>query len=89
MKEKLKNTWSKFKKTCYKIKAKTLKASNEIAEFVVDNIEDVLIFLGLLLIVIATLISFGVAPALYTAGTFMVLVGLGVIDPDRFSSGRR
>ncbi len=89
MKEKLKETWSKIKKTCSKTKVKTLKKSKNTVEFVTDNVEDVLIFLGLLLIVVATLISFGIAPALYVAGVFMVLVGLGFLDSNILARGGR
>ncbi|WP_145997049.1 hypothetical protein [Halobacillus sp. Marseille-P3879] len=85
----MKETWSKIKKTCSKTKVKTLKKSKNTVEFVTDNVEDVLIFLGLLLIVVATLISFGIAPALYVAGVFMVLVGLGFLDSNILARGGR
>ncbi|WP_431798890.1 hypothetical protein [Halobacillus andaensis] len=89
MKEKLKKIWSKIKGTCSKVNGKTLNASKKTGEFLAENIEDVFIFLGLLLIIVATLIAFGIAPALYVAGVFMVLVGLGILDSSMLARGGR
>lgn len=62
-----------------KVKEKTMGMLKSISQFVAEFTEDIYILIGIMLIVAATLMMFGIAPALYVLGGFFLL--LGVIDP--------
>jgi hypothetical protein len=48
-------------------------------KFLADFIEDIFIVLGILLIVAATLLMFGLEHSMYVLGGFLII--LGVVDP--------
>jgi hypothetical protein len=55
-------------------------------KFITEYLEDILIVIGMLCIVGATLMVFGLGIALYVIGVFLITISL--IDPHKLTRGR-
>lgn len=74
-----------MKKWIQKMKNKAKAQLDKAFQIFVEHTEDFFIVFGILLIVGATLMAFGIGPAMYALGVFFILIG--TIDPHKIRKG--